>query len=104
MSQENLLKAIVDERIRQEELKLKGKFYWTCADKRGEAAQTLSEQAMIDACRFAVLAEEFGEVSRHINEQIISNIRYQPRELMKELIQTAAVALAWCEAIESEDL
>jgi len=100
----DILDLIVNERIRQEELRIKGKFHWTCAELRHVVKKHCDPDALVDAARLAVLAEEFGEVSRHITESLIDYKRYQPQELKKELIQVAAVALAWCEAIESEDL
>jgi hypothetical protein len=111
MNNLNLLAAISDERLRQDKLKKEGKFPFTCAEKR-ERIHTLMTNggftsvplSVISAAKLAILSEEFGEVSRHVAESLIDNSRYQPRELMKELIQVAAVALAWCEAIESEDL
>lgn len=84
------------ERIRQEKLKLQGKFYWTCADLYN------NNKPITTAEKLSVLAEEFGEVARLVTETVIDSNRYNPKELMKELIQVAAVAVAWCEAIDKE--
>lgn len=45
-----------------------------------------------DPIKFAVLAEETGEVARALLEQ-------NPDQLKTELVQVAAVAVAWLEAI-----
>lgn len=91
MSTTEVLTSIAIERERQNRLVCEGKFNWTCATSRALPAEKL-----------AVLAEEFGEVARHICEQVIDNARYNPRELKKELIQVAAVCVAWCEALDNE--
>jgi hypothetical protein len=115
----NVCNDIRDELLRQQKLKMEGKFSWTCADE-APASEKL-----------AVLAEEFGEVSKEVMEDIIASIQekkaiksdersydmlfaiemaQQGREdrLYKELIQVAAVAVAWCEALyhslDSKDL
>lgn len=85
MSQLAVLEAIADERYRQEQLKAAGKFSHTCADSE------LSDDA---CCR--VLGEEFGEVCRAINDDDLANLR-------EELIQVAAVAVAWVERIDRGD-
>lgn len=81
----NVLDAVADERERQERLKAKGKFAHTCADVE------LSDDV---CCR--VLGEEFGEVCRAINDGDLANLR-------EELIQVAAVAVAWVERIDRGD-
>lgn len=102
------LSKIYQERFRQEELKLRGKFTFTCAD----IEVTNSE-------RLAVLAEEFGEVAREVTEQVIMLhkdqkeftetgqrsvlahiVKNQNQRMKKELIQVAAVCVAWCEALD----
>lgn len=88
-----VLQAIYRERDRQDQLKLQGKFDFTCADKE-----------MAHAERLSVITEEVGEVARAINERIGRGPFTDP-ELMhlgKELVQVAAVAVAWCEAITNE--
>lgn len=103
----NVLIRIVAERARQERLKANGKFAYTCADPEYSLTEKLT-----------VLAEEFGETSREVCELmflIYKNpedliaakvkdklIREGKHLLRKELIETAAVAIAWCEALETE--
>lgn len=85
----DVLQDVFRERMRQEELKRQGKFKHTCAD------------VMPNAERLAVLAEEFGEVSRHVCEELIAE-RLDTAERLKlhaELVQVAAVAVAWAEAL-----
>ena len=84
---------IIIERERQERLKEQGKFTHTCADPE-----------MTHAERLPVLIEEVGEVARALLEQ-----GHLPNEqshdlhgadLRRELVQVAAVALAWLEAVD----
>jgi hypothetical protein len=90
------IKAVLDEvlaeRLRQEQLLAAGKFSWTCADPR-----------VPDPLKLTVLAEEFGEAAREVCEAIDPAKRAPietAQRLRKELIQIAAVAVAWAEAIE----
>lgn len=86
---EDVLADISTERNRQEALKLNGRFRFTCADLE-----------MSDAECCLVLMEEVGEVSRAILEQMtLANDRHHG-ELRKELIQVAAVCVAWVEALD----
>lgn len=82
------LLAVRAERRRQVELQAAGRFKYTCAD--GELS---------DAERLAVLAEEFGEVAREVAEGVAGN-GVDLDALRKELIQVAAVAVAWAEWID----
>jgi NTP pyrophosphatase (non-canonical NTP hydrolase) len=76
------VESVYRERIRQEDLKSKGKFDHTCADSAMSHGECL-----------LVLMEEVGEVSRAILDS-------QPlSELRDELIQVAAVATAWSERV-----
>lgn len=115
---ELILLSVQNERARQEELKTNGKFTYTCADSDIPYSECL-----------AVLAEEFGEVSREVTEHIISTRKYAAdtklrtydarreehlavmpphreeyfrQHLLKELVQVAAVAVAWCERLERD--
>lgn len=101
----NILNAIAKERVRQEELRKSGKFLWTCADSTQSNPRKL-----------AVLAEEFGEVAREVTEELIlrDKVRKDPCDcehifakhrarLRAELIQVAAVCVAWCEALDEEE-
>lgn len=73
---------IIEERVRQENLKAAGRFTYTCAD----STPTLAD-------KLAILAEEFGEVARAVCEGDKENLR-------TELVQVAAVCLAWLEGGE----
>jgi hypothetical protein len=83
------LDSVVIERIRQEALKREGKFAYTCADA-----------GLSNAERFMVLAEEFGEVGHELNEGIGEGRSVSLERLRTELVQVAAVCMAWCEAID----
>lgn len=75
------------ERTHQEALKNEGRFEHTCADE------------MDPFRKLAILGEEFGEVSRALLEKHgESNDRWN-KDLRKELIQVAAVAVAWAESL-----
>ena len=80
---QDVLAEVGRERSRQEQLKAKGKFTYTCADAE-----------MTDGQRLAVLVEEVGEVARAMNDG---------KGLREELIQVAAVAVAWVEAIDTAE-
>jgi len=84
---EEMLKRVGEERYRQEELRRAGKFPHTCAGLGYAQSEKL-----------VVLAEEFGEVSRHVAEFIASG-ELDEMSLRKELIQVAAVAVAWAESL-----
>ena len=83
-----VLADIRNERWRQDKLKKDGKFPYTCAD-----------DGLTNAERFLVLAEDFGEVSHELNEAIGATLARD--KLRAELIQVAAVCVAWCEAIDA---
>lgn len=86
-----ILDMVATERGRQEFLKTQGKFAYTCAD----AEMTHSE------C-MTVLAEEAGEVAHEVNEGIGPDRYVDKRRLLKELIETAAVSVAWAEKVHAE--
>ena len=79
------LRAVSDERNRQEELKKAGRFEHTCADPEAT-----------DPYRLGVLVEEVGEVAKAINEGDAPGLK-------AELAQVAAVAVAWLESIEMKE-
>jgi len=85
-----VLDAIDSERSRQERLKADGKFAHSCADA-----------GISNAERFLVLAEEFGEVGHELNEAIGEGRILNMTKLRTELVQVAAVCVAWCEAIDA---
>ena len=86
--QEIVLDDVITERLRQEELNKEGKFSHTCAD------------AAPDTEKLAILAEEFGEVAKEVCERL--NRPADRFALYTELIQTAAVCVAWCERLQEE--
>lgn len=86
-----ILKDVHRERLRQNQLKSEGKFAYTCAD---------SEMTQSD--RLAVLGEEFGEVCHEVNEGIGVNRKVILAKLRKELVQVAAVCVAWVESVDNE--
>lgn len=53
--------------------------------------------------RLAILTEEVGEVARELNEQAITGTLNEPK-LCAELMQVAAMAMTWLEAIYAADL
>lgn len=54
------------------------------------------DQYLPDLDWLPILAEEFGEVAKAILEK-------KPGEVRKELIEVAAVAIAWVEAIDGRE-
>jgi NTP pyrophosphatase (non-canonical NTP hydrolase) len=86
MSTNEVLTYVTAERERQERLKASGKFAATCADP-----MPLTE-------KLAVLAEEFGEVARAVCDGLGSGRETDHGALIDELVQVAAVAVAWLEA------
>jgi hypothetical protein len=95
---EVVLTDVLRERIRQEKLKDEGKFPWSCCDEINPDTGTV----ILDAEKLAVLAEEFGEVAN-----IVCKLQAKREEsksvstdgLREELIQVAAVAVAWAESL-----
>ena len=83
---------VVKERMRQDELKNAGRFKFTCAD-----------DGLLDTERLAILVEEVGEASRAVlNAQrlVDDKMVFAELELKKELVQVAAIAVAWLEYLE----
>lgn len=78
------------ERIRQEGFVESGRFTWSCATPGIEPAKKLM-----------VLAEEVGEVARAVREAEFG-LQREHHDLRTELIQVAAVAIAWVEALDAE--
>src|SRR4051812_38918671 len=81
-----ILDMIATERGRQELLKSQGRFTYSCSDK---------EITHAECC--TVLAKEAGEVAHEVNDGIGPDRFIDKRRLLKELIETAAVAVAWAE-------
>ena len=83
------LELVRDERRRQDGLVTAGKFRWTCA-----------ELGVDEGYKLAVLGEEYGEVCRVLCEAITARQAPDVEHLREELVQVAAVAVAWLEALE----
>ena len=79
-----VLLAVHSERQHQEQLAREGKFAYTCAD------------AIPDRDRLLVLIEEVGEVAR----AVLGNA--DAGNLRAELVQVAAVAVAWVEGLDAD--
>jgi hypothetical protein len=84
------------ERVRQEKIgrrkRRRGIDWRSCADP---------DMAGGDDKRAAVLGEEFGEVCRAVLEAGYGTHGADDAALRAELVQVAAVATAWCEAIDA---
>ena len=74
--------AVAEERERQEELFRLGHLRWTAAHPECP-----------DEKRLSALVEEVGEVARALHDG------ESPERLREELIQVAAVAVAWVESL-----
>ena len=92
MTRQALVALILAERYRQEELKAAGKFPFTCADVPG----------LTTGQKVAVLTEECGEVARAA--LAADGLVKDGADLRKDLIQVAAVCLAWLEALDWRDM
>jgi hypothetical protein len=86
-----ILSEIHAERDRQEKLREEGRFTHTCASPD-----------LPDATKLAILVEEVGEAARAVIEKGRHANDVHGVELRKELIQVAAVAVAWSEALTPE--
>lgn len=84
-----VLRDVIAERNRQEDLKAAGKFPATCADN------TISDET-----KCCVLTKENGEVARVLCERASGRAGGTDDKLYEELVQVAAVAIAWCEALQ----
>jgi len=84
---ESVLNEVAKERTRQEMLKVEGRFRHTLADR-----------GMDDGEKLAAICEEVGEVGRALlgNRMLVQD----GGDLRKELIQVAALAVAWVESIQ----
>lgn len=101
---QSIFEDIARERIRQNDLVRAGKFLWNCSDLSQSYARKL-----------AVLSEEVGEVAKEVTEELISKDKYAKdsmqfpnhrvifyaNRIRKELVQVAAVCVAWIEALDN---
>jgi len=80
------------ERQHQESHKAAGRFRYTCADN------------LSPALKFAILTEEIGEVARELLsiEGLVTDGDQSWQALRKELVQVAAISLAWLESLVEE--
>lgn len=84
MTRAEILERVDAERERAEVLRAGGLLEWTAADP-----------ACPDLLRLAALVEEVGEVARAVHDgDGLTALR-------DELVQVAAVAVAWCEGLRS---
>lgn len=85
-----VLHDIYRERIRQDILKAEGRFKFTCADP------------IPNTERLTILMEEIGEAARALLEmhRLVNDVHGS--NLRKELVQCAAVIVAWIEGIERD--
>lgn len=85
------LRQVAKERARQET---------KCADpcREGLDGKTCASPWMLDGDKLAVLMEEVGEVAREVCEARAERREPSPN-LRVELIQVAAVAVAWAEGL-----
>lgn len=83
---------VAAERIRQDQLVDKGKHPFSCANS-----------VVRDLPKLPILAEEFGEVAKALYEYTFLgselDLNQQRHHLRAELIQLAAVAVAWAESL-----
>lgn len=103
---------IENERERQDALKASGKFVWTCADNYWSINGFVS--FISPDRKNTVLCEEVGEVSKEVTDYGISQDKYHAdglnfpshrhiyylTNIRTELIQIAAVCVAWIQACD----
>jgi hypothetical protein len=89
MTTEHVLNEVAKERVRQDTLKREGKF-----------RHTLNDRLMDDGEKLACLAEELGEIGKAMlhNRMLVSD---GGGDIRTELIQLAALSVAWVEGIKS---
>jgi len=95
MTLQLIIEAITCERARQQQLMRDGKFRQTCASK-----------FIGDGTRLTILAKAFGEIARGVCEvDPFLHLSFPPaatrehdEKIKTELIQLAAVAVAWLES------
>ncbi len=92
----DILQDVVEERKRQDRLRDVGKFKYTAADSDIPLSAAI-----------AALGEEFGEVCTEAlklagDVEVVVHDEDVPAHLRAELIQVAAVAVAWVEKLDRE--
>jgi hypothetical protein len=101
----DVLAQVHQERLRQEQLKREGAFPHTCADDALTNFEKLAilgeEVGEVGEARLALLIKKFGDASQATMQTTgINTVRDKVRDLRKELIQVAAVAVAWAESLQ----
>lgn len=96
MSTLAVLRDVHRERRRQEQIgerkRAEGVDWRSCADPAMTGG---------DGTRYLVLGEEFGEVGNAVLEAGYGNEASDDEHLYEELVQVAAVAVAWAEAVSA---
>ena len=114
MTNIRIIEDVVAERARQEELKAAGKFLWSCSDDifrvvHDNGRSEASWYSVSKSDKMAVLSEEVGEASKEVVDYIIQGNKGNTGQqhvhlvnLRKELVQVAAVCVAWLESLDRE--
>lgn len=84
-----VVQEVFDERQRQQQLVREGKLPFNCADR------DIPHQR-----KLPVLVEEVGEVAKEVYDVDRGTVPFASKRLREELIQVAAVAVAWLESLE----
>ena len=91
----SVFERIAQERSRQRELFLKGKHLFSCDSPVADANRKLR-----------VLVEEVGEVAEALDALEFQHVSRREKRLrahlQDELVQVAAVAVAWLESLEAQ--
>ena len=90
----HILEEILDERARQERLREAGKFTHTAASP--------DDAKFSDGWRLAALVEEVGEAAEAAIERAGFIGKPKGKDLRAELIQVAAVCVAWIERLDKD--
>lgn len=93
MDRISLLREISEERGRQDVLKAEGRFEYTLADNPG----------LDDMEKLYCILEELAEAGKAIMRSRGLVTDGDGHALRKEIVQVAALALAWLEALPRED-
>lgn len=93
-SKDKILAEILAERLRQDELKAKGKFPNTCADDiSNDRRNTILCEEYLEVVRAANELEDFVGTSEETQKKLKEALR-------SEVIQVAAVCMAWAEGLD----
>jgi hypothetical protein len=85
--------ALVDAERGRQRAKWGGRHHWGMGDCSSATVAVGAHAGDVPhLLRLAVLGEEFGEVARAVHDR-------DPEALARELVQVAAVAVAWREAL-----